>query len=82
VAQTQAVRTVAVAALLAARADLPDAEAETLLREVFDGIDFFAAGGAAGSQSSRTTARTGVGIPWHPAAERFFARASQASATP
>ena len=50
--QTQAVRTVAVAALLATRADLPDAEAETLLREVFDDIDFFAAGSAAGSQIS------------------------------
>jgi TRAP-type uncharacterized transport system substrate-binding protein len=76
------VRTVALAALLAARADLPDAEAETLLRDVFDGIDFFAAGSAAGSQISRRIARTCVGVPWHPAAERFFARASQASATP
>lgn len=80
--QTQPVHTVAVAALLVARADLPDAEAETLLRDVFDGIDFFAAGSAAGSQISRTTARTGVGIPWHPAAERFFSGDSQASATP
>ena len=80
--QTQPVRTVAVAALLAAPADLPDAEAATLLRDVFDGIDFFAAGSAAGSQISRTTARTGVGIPWHPAAEQFFSGASQATATP
>lgn len=80
--QTTPVRTVAVAALLAARADLPDKQATLLLREVFGGIDFFAAGSAAGSQISRATARTGVGIPWHPAAEQFFARTSQASGTP
>jgi TRAP transporter TAXI family solute receptor len=75
--QSQPVRTVAVAALLASRADLPDGEAETLLRDVFGGIDFIAAGSAAGSQISRANARTGVGIPWHPAAEKFFASASQ-----
>ena len=56
------------------------ADAETLLRRVFDGIDFFAAGSPAGSQISRGSARTGVGIPWHPAAERFFATASRADA--
>lgn len=75
--QDEPVRTVAAAALLVARADLPDTEAETLLRQVFDGIDFFAAGSPAGSQISRGSARTGVGIPWHPAAERFFANATQ-----
>ena len=78
--QDQPVRTVAAAALLTARADLPDAEVETLLRQIFDGIDFFAAGSPAGSQISRASARTGVGIPWHPAAERFFATATGAEA--
>lgn len=71
--QDQPVRTVAAAALLVARANLPDAEVETILRQVFGGIDFFAAGSAAGSQVSRASARTGVTIPWHPAAERYFA---------
>lgn len=70
--QDQPVRTVAAVALLVARASLPDAEVEAVLRQVFDGIDFFAAGSAAGSQISRANARTGVNIPWHPAAERFF----------
>lgn len=80
--QDEPVRTVAAAALLVARADLPDADAETLLRQVFDGIDFFAAGSPAGSQISRGSARTGVGVPWHPAAERFFATATKADAEP
>ncbi len=73
-------RTVAAAALLVARTDLPDADAEALLRQVFDGIDFFAAGSPAGSQISRGSATTGVGIPWHPAAERFFANATRVDA--
>ncbi len=80
--QTQPVRTVAVAALLAARADLPDAQARMLLQAVFGGIDFFAAGSAAGSQISLATARTGVGIPWHPAAEQFFADTSSKTDKP
>ncbi len=78
--QDEPVRTVAAAALLVARTDLPDADAEALLRQVFDGIDFFAAGSPAGSQISRGSATTGVGIPWHPAAERFFANATRADA--
>ncbi len=71
--QEQPVRTVAAVALLVASASLPDAKAEAVLRQVFGGIDFFAEGSAAGSQISRASARTGVAIPWHPAAERFFA---------
>ncbi|MBL8659589.1 MAG: TAXI family TRAP transporter solute-binding subunit [Rhodospirillales bacterium] len=71
--QEQPVPTVAAVALLVARASLPDAKAEAVLHQVFGGIDFFAAGRAAGSQISRSSAKTGVGIPWHPAAERFFA---------
>ncbi len=70
--QDQPVRTVAAAALLVTRAPLSDDEVITILRQVFDGIDFFAAGSAAGSQISRANAKTGVTIPWHPAAERFF----------
>jgi len=80
--QTEPVRTVAVAALLAARADLPDAAATMMLKGLFEEIDFFAAGSAAGSQISRATARTGVGIPWHPAAEQFFARTSPGKGGP
>ncbi len=71
--QEQPVRTVAAVALLVASASLPDAKAEAVLRQVFGGIDFFAEGSAAGSQISRASAKTGVDIPWHPAAERFFA---------
>lgn len=74
--QDQPVRTVAAVALLVAKASLPDAEVEAVLRQIFDGIDFFAAGSAAGSQISRANAKVGIGIPWHPAAERFFAGSS------
>ena len=70
--QTEPVRAISVTALLATRADLPDNEADALLRTVFDDIDFLAAGSPAGSLISRNSARIGVTIPWHPSAEKFF----------
>jgi hypothetical protein len=47
---------------------LPGNEVETLLRAVFDDIDFF----AAGFHIARAAARIGVTIPRHPVAERFL----------
>jgi|WetSurSiteA1Bulk_404760.scaffolds.fasta_scaffold02608_8 TRAP-type uncharacterized transport system substrate-binding protein len=66
------ISTVAVAALLATTDDLPADTVERLLRGVFGEIDFARAGSAAGSQVSRRTARDGLPIPLHEAAERFL----------
>lgn len=74
--QAQPVATVAPTALLVASAGMADATVDTLLREVYGGIDFIAAGSAAGSLIGRATAEVGVSLPLHPAAEKFFAEAA------
>jgi TRAP-type uncharacterized transport system substrate-binding protein len=63
-----------VAALLAANRDLPPGEVEGLLRTLFERIDFAAQGSAAGSQIAVRTARDGLSIPLHDAAEAFLNR--------
>lgn len=72
--QTASVDTVAVTALLVGTSELSDATVETLLTEVYGGIDFIRAGSTAGSLISRATAQTGLTLPLHPAAERFLLR--------
>ena len=66
------ITTVAVAALLATTQDLPANTVDRVLRGLFDQIDFARAGSSAGSQVSRRTARDGLSIPLHEAAERFL----------
>jgi TRAP transporter TAXI family solute receptor len=66
------ITTVAVAALLATTDDLPADTVDRVLRGVFGQIDFARAGSSAGSQVSRRTARDGLSIPLHEAAERFL----------
>jgi len=68
------ITTVAVAALLATTQDLPADTVDRVLRGIFGEIDFARAGSAAGSQVSRRTARDGLSIPLHEAAERFLDR--------
>jgi TRAP-type uncharacterized transport system substrate-binding protein len=65
---------VAATALLVATAGMPDSAIEGLLQQVYGGIDFLQAGSAAGSLIARTTARVGLTLPLHPAAERFLLR--------
>ncbi len=72
--QTESVDTVAVTALLVGTTELSDSAVETLLTEVYGGIDFMRAGSTAGSLISRATAQTGLTLPLHPAAERFLLR--------
>ena len=74
--QTQNVETVAVTALLVATAEMPDSTVETIMGDMFGGIDFIAAGSTAGSLISKATARTGLTLPLHPAAERFLLRST------
>ncbi|HWS14092.1 MAG TPA: TAXI family TRAP transporter solute-binding subunit, partial [Rhodocyclaceae bacterium] len=68
--------TVAVAALLAANLDLPAGEVDALLRAIFGQIDFARSGSAAGSQIAARTARDGLSIPLHDAAEVFLNRSA------
>lgn len=68
------ITTVAVAALLSTTRDLPADTVERVLRGLFDRIDFARAGSSAGSQISRRTARDGLSIPLHEAAEAFLSR--------
>jgi len=68
--------TVGVAALLAANRDLPDGEVDALLRALFTKIDFAGQGSAAGSQIAARTARDGLSIPLHDAAEVFLNRSA------
>jgi TRAP transporter TAXI family solute receptor len=72
--QSESVETVAVAALLVGTSALPDTTVETVLGAVFGGIDFVAAGSTAGALIAKATARTGLTLPLHPAAERFLLR--------
>ncbi len=71
---SEPVTTVAVAALLATRRDLPAGEADALLRAIFEQIDFAGQGSAAGSQIALSSARDGLSIPLHEAAEAFLGR--------
>ena len=72
--QTDSVETVAATALLVATAAMPDSTVETIMGELFGGIDFVAAGSTAGSLIAKASARMGLTLPLHPAAERFLLR--------
>ena len=70
--QTEDVRTVAATALLVATAETPDAEVELLLKVVFEGADFEAAGSGQGTKVSVRTALRGITIPMHSGAGRYL----------
>src|SRR5690606_23001809 len=70
--QDVTVPTVGVVALLVGNASLSDAQVHSLLQGVYTGIDFVAAGSAAGAMVSTRQARTGVTIPMHPGAAAYF----------
>jgi TRAP transporter TAXI family solute receptor len=72
--QKSDVPTVATAALLLAGGDLSDSEVARIARLVFErGRDFAARGSAQGTQVSVTTARQGLTVPLHAAAEKALA---------
>ncbi|HYN76928.1 MAG TPA: TAXI family TRAP transporter solute-binding subunit [Lamprocystis sp. (in: g-proteobacteria)] len=73
--QLHGVPTLAVTALLVSANTMPAADVERVLRTLFDGTDFLAAGSAAGSRINRHTATTGLTVPLHPAAAAFLATA-------
>ena len=75
--QREPVPTVAVTALMAARAGLPDADVARVLSALFQDIDFVRRGSAAGSLISESSADAGLTIPMHPAAIAFFGKAGE-----
>lgn len=77
--QPSSVPTVAATALLVARDDMPDAVVTDMLELIYAS----AASGGAGVQAtrlSRERATTGITIPMHPAAMRFFGKAGSGAA--
>jgi TRAP transporter TAXI family solute receptor len=81
--QKEDVTTVAAAALLVTRADIPEAEAALVLRLVFENPDYLAAGSAQGAKIAKRSGLRGITIPVHPAADRYFgAPAPRAPAAP
>ena len=51
---------------------MPEAEAEVVLRLVFENPDYLSAGSAQGAKISKRTGLRGITIPMHPAAGRYF----------
>lgn len=79
--QAAQVRTVATAAVLLVGTDLSEAEVSSLTSFVFrKGRDFAARGSAQGLQVSTATARQGLTLPLHSAAERVLAPPQPANA--
>ncbi len=70
--QTLPIATVAVTALLAARADTPEADVKTALTALFDKTDFIAAGSAAGALIAPGNAAIGLTLPPHPSAQPYL----------
>lgn len=78
--QGKDVRTVATAALLLVGPDLSETEVGTLTRFVFEkGQDFASRGSAQGLQVHAGTARLGLTVPLHSAAEKVIEAAAPAS---
>jgi TRAP transporter TAXI family solute receptor len=78
-AQKEDLTTVAATALLVTHADVPDSEATVVLKLVFEGTDYLAAGSAQGAKISKRNALRGVTIPMHPAAGRYLGAPAAAS---
>jgi TRAP transporter TAXI family solute receptor len=70
--QTEAVRTIAQANLLAVRADVPDAHVYRLLETIYDNLGFLHAFHAATRAMSLDSALQGLPVPLHPGAVRFY----------
>ena len=71
--QERPLATVAVAALLVSTASVSSADAEAVLRRTFAGTDYMRLGSPLGALLKPATARRGITLALHPAAEAFFA---------
>jgi TRAP transporter TAXI family solute receptor len=70
--QTAEVKTVAVNAVLIGKKDLKDGVAYDLVRSLFEGQAELAQAHAKGKELTLKSAATGVSIPFHPGAQKFF----------
>lgn len=74
--QDEDVQTLSVMATLLARADMPDDRVRGLLDSLFQNIDAAAQESFQASTISRSNAESGLSIPLHPAAEKYYSRSS------
>ena len=70
--QTEDITTVAIRAMLVARADVSADVVYELMANMFDNLDALAAGHAKFANLSLETAKDGVSIAYHPGAEKFL----------
>ena len=70
--QQQDVTTIAATALLVTHSEVPEAEAELVLRLVFEHPEQLAGGSAQAAKISRRSGLRGITVPMHPAASRYF----------
>jgi TRAP transporter TAXI family solute receptor len=77
--QAAAVQTVAATALLVAHSDVADATVEAVLEYLYAAAAD--RGGVLAARLSKERARTGITIPMHAGAQRFFARAADRPVT-
>jgi TRAP transporter TAXI family solute receptor len=70
--QTSPVKTVAVSAVLIASADVKEDVAYTMVKTLFESQSELAAGHAKGKELNFKTAASGVSVPFHPGAVRFY----------
>jgi TRAP transporter TAXI family solute receptor len=70
--QSEDVTTIAATAVLVTRSDVPDGEADLVLRLVFENPDYLATGSTHGTKISRRSGLRGITVPVHPAASRYL----------
>ena len=73
--QTADVTTVTVKATLIVSADLSEETVYNLTKAIFDNTDAIAAANAKGAELSLENATSGMSVPFHPGAARYFAEA-------
>ncbi len=76
--QAEAVQTLAAIGLMVTRADVPAQQVDAMLGLLFEPAAATRAEGSAAAQIKLRTARVGVVMPWHPAAEAYLAKAAPA----
>ena len=80
--QSEAVATVAAAALFVGTVDTPHDEVKALLELMFESTDYLAFGAAQGVKISKASGLRGIAIPLHPAAAEYFGKPVGAKPAP
>ena len=80
--QSEPFRTLGMAAVLVTNRVVPDASVERVLELVLDGVEALSEEFYRAGFISSETARLGIALPLHPAAERFYARREREESRP